>query len=178
MRYGQIYFNDVANGPGCRTALFVSGCTHHCKGCFNEITWDFNYGEKYTKEVEDEIISSLSPSYVKGLTILGGEPMEICNQNEVADLVVRVRETYPDKSIWLFSGYTFEELTDLSNKRCNGPKTAEILSNIDVLVDGEFMLDKKDFRLKFRGSSNQRIIDMKRTLSENNIVISDYGKEV
>lgn len=175
MNYSQIYINDVANGPGCRTALFVSGCTHHCKGCFNEITWDFNYGDKYTKETEDEIITSLSPSYVSGLTILGGEPMEICNQECVAALVERVKNTYPKKSIWLFSGYTFGELTDLSNKRCNGPKTAQILNNIDILVDGEFVLDKNDFRLRFRGSSNQRIIDVKATLRAGNIVLSEYN---
>ena len=133
MNYGQIYFSDIANGIGCRTALFVSGCTHHCKGCFNEATWDFNYGKEFTKEVEDSIVESLKPVYIKGLTILGGEPMEL-------------------------------SITDENNTRCHGEDTFKILEMIDVLVDGEFMLEKKDISLKFKGSSNQRIIDVKKSL--------------
>ncbi|ADL36358.1 anaerobic ribonucleoside triphosphate reductase activating protein NrdG3 (plasmid) [Butyrivibrio proteoclasticus B316] len=175
MNYGQIYHNDVANGPGCRTSLFVSGCTHHCKGCFNEMTWDFNYGEKYTAKTEESIIESLEPEYIAGLTILGGEPMELCNQEYIVKLIKRVKELYPKKTIWLYSGYTWEELTDTENKRCHGAHTMEILGMIDILVDGEFVLEKKDMRLKYRGSSNQRIIDVKKTVKENEITLSEYN---
>ncbi len=175
MRYGQIYFNDIANGVGCRTSLFVSGCTHHCEGCFNSATWDFNFGEDFTKENEDEIIESLKPQYINGLTILGGEPMEIVNQKGILPLLKRIKEELPDKTIWIYSGYTFEELTDSSNKRCHGEYTKEILGMIDVLVDGEFVLSKKDISLRFRGSSNQRVIDMKKTLAKGEIVLSEYG---
>lgn len=175
MNYGQIYYADVANGIGCRTALFVSGCTHHCKGCFNEMTWDFNYGQKYTKEVEDEIIESLKPSYIDGLTILGGEPMEIVNQKEIRPLLERIKKEVPRATIWIYSGYTLEELTDAENKRCHGDDTDAILSMTDILVDGEFELDKKDLMLRFRGSSNQRVIDMKETLKSGKTVLSKYN---
>ena len=175
MNYGQIYYADVANGIGCRTALFVSGCTHHCKGCFNEMTWDFNYGQKYTKEVEDEIIESLKPSYIDGLTILGGEPMEIVNQKEIRPLLERIKKEVPRATIWIYSGYTLEELIDASNKRCHGEDTDAILSMTDILVDGEFELDKKDLMLRFRGSSNQRVIDMKETLKSGKTVLSKYN---
>jgi anaerobic ribonucleoside-triphosphate reductase activating protein len=175
MNYGQIYYADVANGIGCRTALFVSGCTHHCKGCFNEMTWDFNYGQKYTKEVEDEIIESLKPSYIDGLTILGGEPMEIVNQKEIRPLLERIKKEVPRATIWIYSGYTLEELTDASNKRCHGEDTDAILSMTDILVDGEFELNKKDLMLRFRGSSNQRVIDMKETLKSGKTVLSKYN---
>lgn len=174
MNYCEIKYFDIANGPGVRTSLFVSGCTHHCKGCFNEMAWDFNSGKEYTTDVEGEIISSLSPSFIAGLTILGGEPMEVRNQSGVAGLVKRIKADLPEKSIWLFSGYTFEELLDISNSRCNGEFTMDILNNIDVLVDGKFVLELKDLSLKFRGSSNQRIIDMKRSLAENRVVLSKY----
>lgn len=167
MNYGQIYYNDVANGPGCRTSLFVSGCTHHCKGCFNQMTWDFNYGEKYTDQIKDKILESLKPSYIAGLTILGGEPMEPQNQPCVLDLIKSVKKQYPDKSIWIYSGYTYEELKDRNNRRCHTEHTDEILTTIDVLVDGEFHQDKKDMTLKFRGSANQRILDMKTSFTSN-----------
>jgi len=175
MKYGQIYFNDIANGIGCRTSLFVSGCTHHCEGCFNSSTWDFSFGDEFTKENEDEIIESLKPQYINGLTILGGEPMEIVNQKGILPLLKRIKDELPDKTIWIYSGYTFEELTDSSNKRCHGEHTKEILGMIDVLVDGEFVLSKKDISLRFRGSSNQRIIDLKKTLAKGEIVLSEYG---
>ena len=174
MNYCEIKYFDIANGPGIRTSLFVSGCTHHCKGCFNEMAWDFNSGLEYTTEVEGEIISSLSPSFIKGLTILGGEPMEVRNQKGIVGLVKRIKKEMPDKTIWLFSGYTFEELLESTNSRCHCEYTMEILENIDVLVDGKFVLELKDFSLKFRGSSNQRIIDMKRSLAENKVVLSEY----
>ena len=175
MNFAQLYFNDVANGIGCRTALFVSGCTHHCKGCFNEMTWDFNYGEPYTEETEEKILNSLEPTYVKGLTILGGEPMEICNQKAIRPLIERIRKQFPNKSIWIYSGYTFEELTDSSDKRCHGEDTDEILENIDILVDGEFVLEKRDISLRFRGSSNQRVIDVPKSLKEGEVILSEYG---
>ncbi len=175
MNYGQVYYNDVANGVGCRTAFFVSGCTHHCKGCFNEMTWDFNYGEPYTKEVEDDIVESLKPDHIAGLTILGGEPMEIVNQKEIRPLLERIKKEVPKATIWIYSGYLWEELTDPENKRCHGEDTDKILSMTDVLVDGEFMLDKKNLMLRFRGSENQRIIDVQKTLSTGEIVLSPYN---
>jgi anaerobic ribonucleoside-triphosphate reductase activating protein len=175
MNYGQIYYNDVANGVGCRTALFVSGCTHHCKGCFNEVTWDFNYGEPYTKEVENDIIESLKPSHIAGLTILGGEPMEIANQKEIRPLLERIRKEIPRATIWIYSGYLWEELTDETNRRCHGEDTDAILSKTDVLVDGEFMQDKKNLMLRFRGSENQRVIDVKSTLEKGEVVLSKYN---
>ena len=174
MNYCEIKYFDVANGPGVRTSLFVSGCTHHCKGCFNEMAWDFNSGKEYTTDVEGEIISSLSPSFIAGLTILGGEPMEVRNQSGVAGLIKRIKADLPEKSIWLFSGYTFNELLDVLNSRCHGEHTMDILNNIDVLVDGKFVLELKDLSLKFRGSSNQRIIDMKRSLKNERVVLSEY----
>ena len=175
MNYGQVYYNDVANGVGCRTALFVSGCTHHCKGCFNEMTWDFNYGVPYTKEVENEIIESLKPEYIAGLTILGGEPMEISNQKEIRPLLQRIKKEVPKATIWIYSGYVWEELTDKNNKRCHGEDTDAILSMTDVLVDGEFVLDKKNLMLRFRGSENQRVIDVQETLKKGEIVLSKYN---
>ena len=174
MNYCEIKYFDIANGPGIRTSLFVSGCTHHCKGCFNEVAWDFNAGLEYTIEVEGEIISSLSPSFITGLTLLGGEPMEVRNQEGIVGLVKKIKKEMPDKTIWLFSGYTFEELLDKDNKRCHGEHTMDILENVDVLVDGKFVLELKDLSLKFRGSSNQRIIDTKRSLGENKVVLSEY----
>ena len=175
MKYGQIYYNDVANGVGCRTAFFVSGCTHHCKGCFNEVTWDFNYGEDYTKEVEDEIVESLKPGYIDGLTILGGEPMEVVNQKEIRPLLERIKKEVPKATIWIYSGYTFEELTDPTNKRCHSEDTEAILGMLDVLVDGEFIQDQKNLMLRFRGSANQRVIDVPSTLKSGEIVLSKYN---
>ena len=163
MNYGAIYEVDCANGTGCRTSLFVSGCTHHCQGCFNEETWDFSYGKPYTQEVEDYVASTLLPSYVDGLSVLGGEPMELVNQEALLPLLRRVRQM--GKTIWIYSGYLFEELLDKDNRRCHGPHTEEILSLIDVLVDGEFVQEKKNISLRFRGSENQRILDMPASLS-------------
>ncbi len=177
MNYAKIYYNDVANGIGCRTALFVSGCTHHCKECFNEVTWDFNYGDPYTEETESAILESIAPSYVNGLTILGGEPMEVRNQEAIWPLIEKIRKEMPDKTIWIYSGYTLEELRDSSNKRCHGEFTDMILENIDILVDGEFVLEKKDITLRFRGSSNQRVIDMKKTMRTGDIILSEYGNK-
>lgn len=175
MNYGQIYFTDTANGIGCRTAVFVSGCTHHCKGCFNEMTWDFDYGVPYTKETEDTIIESLKPSYIAGLTLLGGEPMEPANQRALLPLIKRVKNEVAHASIWIYSGYLWEELMDAGNRRCHTECTDEILSCTDILVDGEFVLEKKNIMLHFRGSENQRIIDVKRSLAEDRVVLSEYN---
>ena len=139
------------------------------------MTWDFNYGEPYTKDVENEIVESLKPDYINGLTILGGEPMEVVNQKEVRPLLERIKKEVPKATIWIYSGYTWEELTDPNNKRCHGEDTEAILSMLDVLVDGEFILDKKDLMLRFRGSSNQRVIDVQETLKSGNIVLSKYN---
>ena len=170
MNYATLKKRDVANGVGVRVSLFVSGCTHHCKGCFNEETWDFNFGEVFDKTVEDRIISFLAPDYIRGLTVLGGEPMEKVNQRALLPFIKRVRETYPDKDIWFYSGYVFDtELTGEGRAVCE--VTEELLSYIDVLVDGEFIEEQKNLRLRFRGSENQRIIDVRASLSSGKTVL-------
>ena len=168
MNYGEIKNYDIANGEGVRVSLFVSGCTHRCKGCFNSDTWDFDYGKPYTKETEEEIIDMLRPYYINGLSLLGGEPMEPENQRVLTGLLRRIRAEMPAKDIWCYSGYTFEELTEDSRARCEC--TDEMLSYIDVLVDGQFIEEKKNISLAFRGSENQRIIDLPQTLSSGEIV--------
>ena len=168
MNYGVIKKNDIANGTGVRVSLFVSGCTHHCKGCFNPETWNFNYGRLYTHETEKEILEALSESYINGLTLLGGEPMEPDNQRVLVELVKKVKHLYPEKDIWCYTGYDYElELLQMSRAFCEC--TRELLSHIDVLVDGEFMEEKKDISLQFRGSSNQRIIDVRGSLSSGEV---------
>ena len=169
MNYGEIKKTDIANGIGVRVSLFVSGCLHRCPDCFNSMTWDFNYGNKYTKDTEDEIISLLSRPYIRGLTLIGGEPMEVQNQRTLAELVRRVKKELPEKDIWCYSGFTFEELTGESRARCD--VTDDLLSMIDVLVDGRFDKEKKNISLRFRGSENQRIIDLKQTLKTGNITL-------
>lgn len=170
MNYGEIKKCDIANGIGVRVSLFVSGCTHHCKGCFNEDTWDFGYGKPFTKETEDEIIEYLKPSYISGLTLLGGEPFEKQNQRVLVPFLKRVRETYPEKNIWCYTGYLLdEELLKESRARCE--VTDEMLSMIDILVDGEFVEELKDITLKFKGSENQRVIDLRETLENGEIKI-------
>lgn len=159
MNYGTIKECDIADGPGVRVSLFVSGCRHHCKGCFNADTWDFNYGMPYTKETEDEIIRLLAPDYIQGLTLLGGEPFEPENQRELVKLLKRVRETYPDKDIWSYSGYIYD-VDMVEGGRAYTEVTKEMLSYLDVLVDGPFVQELKDITLKFRGSKNQRIIKL------------------
>ncbi|MBQ9156474.1 MAG: anaerobic ribonucleoside-triphosphate reductase activating protein [Eubacterium sp.] len=170
MYYGNIKKSDIANGTGVRVTLFVSGCTHHCKGCFNEETWDFNYGQPFTRETEDMIISYLKPDYVTGLTVLGGEPMEYVNQQALLPFLKRVKETYPDKSIWVYTGYLFEEDV-LGRMAAKWTFTREILELIDVLVDGPFVEEEKDISLVFRGSANQRIIDVAASLKEGRTVL-------
>ena len=171
MNYGAIKKCDIANGVGVRTVLFVSGCTHHCKGCFQPETWNFDYGERYTKETEDEIIESLRPDYVDGITLLGGEPFEPENQRELVKLLRRIKKELPQKTVWSFSGYTYKELTGDSRAVCE--VTNEMLSMLDVLVDGEFVEAKRNISLRFRGSENQRLIDMNKTRKEGKIVLWD-----
>jgi len=163
MYYGNIKKNDIANGEGVRTSLFVSGCRLHCKNCFNKVTWDFEYGSRFTKDTEDEILESLKPNYIKGLTVLGGEPMEEENQEALLPFFKRVKAVYPNKDIWVYTGYRLE-VDLLEGGRKHTAYTNELLHSIDVLVDGPFMEDKKDISLKFRGSSNQRILQMKEQL--------------
>lgn len=170
MNYGEIKKYDIANGEGVRVSLFVSGCTHHCKNCFNFETWDFNYGKPFTKETEDEIIDSLSHDYIDGLTLIGGEPFEPQNQRALLPFVKKVKEKYPNKTVWCYSGYLFDkELLGESRARCEC--TDEMLGLIDVLVDGEFKQDLYDISLSFRGSSNQRIIDVPKSLKTGKIVL-------
>ena len=170
MNYATIKNCDIANGPGVRVSLFVSGCTHRCKGCFNEVAWDFNYGQPFTQDTVDDILKMLSPDYVKGITLLGGEPFEPENQPAILDLLRKIKSQYPDKSVWAFSGYLFDK--DILSGRL-GPWeiTKEFLSYVDVLVDGPFVESKKDLSLRFRGSSNQRIIDVPASLSKDEVVL-------
>lgn len=161
MYYGNIKECDIADGPGVRVSLFVSGCRHHCKGCFNSETWDFQYGQPYTKETEEEIIRLLAPAYIQGFTLLGGEPFEPENQKELAGLLKKIRNTYPNKDIWCYTGYLYD--VDLpEGGKVHTEVTDEMLSYIDVLVDGEFVEALKDVTLVFRGSSNQRIIELRK----------------
>ena len=168
MNYAEIKNFDIANGLGIRVSLFVSGCTHHCKNCFNSIAWDFNYGKEFTKEVEDSIIRMLNNPNVSGLTLLGGEPMEKSNQEGLINFLRRVKKELPDKNIWCYTGYLLE---DLLTGRAHTSVTDEILSYIDVLVDGKFVEELKSLMLKFRGSSNQRLIDLPKTLKTGEIVL-------
>ena len=170
MNYATIKNCDIANGPGVRVSLFVSGCRHHCKGCFNEVAWDFNYGEPFTQETIDHILKLLAPQHVKGLTILGGEPFEPENQPAILELLRQVKAAYPEKSIWAFSGYLFDKQI-LAKKLGPWEITGEYLSYLDVLVDGPFVLEKKDLSLRFRGSSNQRLIDVKRSLENHSVIL-------
>ena len=171
MNFATIKKRDIADGPGVRVSLFVSGCTHHCEGCFNEIAWDFDYGAPFTKAVEDELLEALAPDYIQGLTLLGGEPFEPENQRALLPFLKRVREVYPQKNIWCYSGYTLDQLQGESRARCE--VTDEMLAQLDVLVDGRFVLAKKNIRLRFRGSENQRLIDMNKTREAGEIVLWD-----
>ena len=165
MNYATIKKTDVANGPGVRVSLFVSGCTHHRKGCFNSEAWDFHYGQAYTEETEQEILQALAPDYIRGLSLLGGEPMEPENRGAVLSLVKKVRERYPQKTIWCYTGYHFDR--DLLRWMEEGdPVITELLPLLDVIVDGEFIEERKNLRLAFRGSENQRILDVQLSLRE------------
>lgn len=169
MNYATIKKTDVANGPGIRVSLFVSGCTHACKGCFNSEAWDFHYGQPFTAAAEDEILKALEPDYIKGFSVLGGEPMEPENRGTVLGLLRKVREAYPGKSIWCYTGYDYEK--DLLRWIAEGrEEVGELLSLIDVLVDGEFVEERKNLRLAFRGSENQRLIDVRATEKAGHVV--------
>ena len=169
MNYATIKNCDIANGPGVRVSLFVSGCTHRCPGCFNEIAWDFEYGEPFTQETIDQILAMLRPSYIRGLTLLGGEPFEPQNQGAIVELLRQVKKEMPEKSIWAFSGYLFDK--DILSGRLGD--TSEYLSYLDVLVDGPFVMAKKNLSLRFRGSENQRLIDVPKSLEAGEIILWD-----
>lgn len=178
MNVAEIKYRDIANGLGVRVSLFVSGCRHACKGCFNEIAWDFDFGKPYDEETENAILRELAPDYVEGLTLLGGEPFEPENRPELLGLLRRVRRELPGKSVWIYSGFTFEELTGKVPSRGGGEDTSEILSLTDVLVDGRFVFALKDITLRFRGSSNQRIIDVPRSLESGEVVLWDSSSHM
>lgn len=170
MNYGNIKYYDIANGQGVRTTLFVSGCTNHCFDCFQPETWDFNYGKPFTDKVENQIIESLKPSYIKGFTCLGGEPFEFENQRRLVSLFKHIKEVYPNKTIWCFTGFILDQdLLDGGRRHCE--VTDEMLSYIDVLVDGPFQKDKYNIQLAFRGSENQRIIDLKASLEKQEVIL-------
>ncbi len=169
MNYASIKTADIANGIGVRVSLFVSGCTHMCKNCFNEEAWDFNYGSFFDKKAEEEVLTLLKPNHIDGLSLLGGEPLDPRNQIGLIPLLRKFKELYPNKTLWCYSGYTYEHLTEVMAKEL--PYTEEILSYIDVLVDGKYVDELKDITLRFRGSANQRLIDVKQTRQSGNIVI-------
>lgn len=171
MNYGEIKKTDIANGIGVRVSLFVSGCTHHCQGCFNRETWDFAYGRPFTQETEDAILAMLAPDYINGLTLLGGEPMEPDNQRALLPFLERVRQTYPKKNIWCYSGYLLDKDLLPSGGRAHTECTGAMLRLIDILVDGPFIEAQKNISLAFRGSENQRIIDVPQTLATGEIVL-------
>ena len=167
MNYANIKTHDIANGPGVRVSLFVSGCTHRCKDCFNQEAWDFAYGEPFDQQVIDRILELLKPSYIRGITYLGGEPLDPRNQSGLLDLTRQIKANYPEKSIWCFTGYVWEHLPQVPGV------TDELLSACDVLVDGPFIAEKKNLSLRFRGSENQRLIDVPKSLKANQVVLWD-----
>ena len=170
MNYASIKNCDIANGPGVRVSLFVSGCTHHCKGCFNAVAWDFDYGQPFTQDTINSILDMLKPAHIRGLTLLGGEPFEPQNQGAILELLRQVKAKYPQKSIWAFSGYLFDK-DILSGRLGEWAVTREYLSYLDVLVDGPFIEAKKNLSLRFRGSENQRLIDVPASLAANDVVL-------
>lgn len=172
MNYATIKWYDVSNGPGVRVSLYVSGCRNHCKNCFNPETWDFNYGEPFTEDIENKIIEGLKPDYIKGFTLLGGDPFEPENQKVLAPFLEKLRKVYPEKSFWAFTGYDYEKDL-LTGKLGDGDTVMRMLGCLDVLVDGRFVEDLKDLNLKFRGSANQRIILLKPSLKEKKVVLWD-----
>ncbi len=172
MNYATIKWCDIANGEGVRISLFVSGCTHRCKNCFNEVAWDFSYGEKFDEEVAEKILKELSSSYISGLSLLGGEPLEPQNQAALLPFIQEVKRRCPEKTIWCYTGFVLDEKTGvLKEKQKNTANTAPLIALFDVLVDGAFVEELKDIRLKFRGSSNQRVIDVKKTIQRKECVL-------
>lgn len=173
MNYAELKKYDIANGPGVRVSLFVSGCLHHCEDCFNEIAWDFSYGKEFTSEVQEDILSYVAFPRVRGLTLLGGEPFEVKNQRGLLPFMRKFRERFPNKDVWCYSGFTYEELTGKVESRAFCDATEELLSYIDVLVDGRFEKEKRNIMLRFRGSENQRLIDLNATRASGSIVLWD-----
>lgn len=171
MNYCNIKPRDIADGVGVRVTLFVSGCRNHCPNCFQPETWDFGYGKPFTSETENHLLEQLAPDFVAGLTLLGGEPFEQENQRGLLPFLKRVRRELPAKTIWAYSGFTWEELTGATPARCRCECTDEMLSQLDVLVDGRFVEELKDIRLRFRGSSNQRVIDVPQTLKNGQLIL-------
>ena len=172
MHYATIKWTDIANGEGVRISLFVSGCTHRCKNCFNEIAWDFSYGNPFDEKVQEQILKELGSSFIAGLSLLGGEPLEPQNQRALYPFVKAVREKYPQKSIWCYTGFVFDEKTgELKESAKNTEVTKPLIAMFDVLVDGPFIEEQKNIRLKFRGSENQRIIDVAKTLEKGACVL-------
>jgi anaerobic ribonucleoside-triphosphate reductase activating protein len=175
MYYSEIKNCDIANGPGVRVTIFVSGCTHHCEGCFNEMTWDFHYGKPFTEDAVTEILEYLKPDYITGLTLLGGEPLEYENWKGLLPLVQAVKERYPQKTIWCYTGYLFDR--DLLERFCKQWEDMQnFLACLDVIVDGEFILEQKDISLQFKGSKNQRIILVQESLQSGDIVLWHNGE--
>ena len=172
MNYATIKWTDIANGEGVRISLFVSGCTHRCRNCFNEVAWDFTYGDLFDETVENKIIQELASDYIAGISLLGGEPLEPQNQKALYPFVKKVKKAYPDKTIWCYTGFVFDEKSGLLKEtHKNTEWTKELISTFDVLVDGAYIEELKDIRLKFRGSSNQRVIDVKKSLSKGECVL-------
>lgn len=176
MHYGQIMLVDSANGEGIRLSLFVSGCTNCCKGCFQPQTWDFLFGQEFNEKTENFILKELEKDYYSGLTLLGGEPFEIENQRGIIGLIRKFKEKFPNKTIWCYTGFTYDEDLLPGGKRyCE--VTDELLDAIDTLVDGRFILEKRNISLKFKGSENQRIIDMKQTRKSDHVVLSPLNSK-
>ena len=172
MNYATIKWTDIANGEGVRVSLFVSGCTHRCKNCFNEVAWDFHYGQPFDAEIEEKILQELGSSFIAGLSLLGGEPLEPQNQEALLPFIKKVKARYPQKTVWCYTGFVLDEKTGtLKESKKNTPYTKELISLFDVLVDGAYIEELKDIRLKFRGSSNQRVIDLQKTLVKGECVL-------
>ncbi|MBQ7879609.1 MAG: anaerobic ribonucleoside-triphosphate reductase activating protein [Clostridia bacterium] len=172
MNYATIKWTDIANGEGVRISLFVSGCTHRCKNCFNQVAWAFDYGQPFDESVSNKILDELGSSFIAGLSLLGGEPLEPQNQAALLPFVREVKKRYPHKSVWCYTGFTFDEKSgQLAEDHKNTPFTKELIACFDVLVDGAFIEELKDIRLKFRGSSNQRVIDVQKTLEKGECVL-------
>ena len=172
MNYATIKWTDIANGEGVRISLFVSGCTHHCKNCFNQVAWDFDYGQEFDEEIQEKILSALNSSFISGISLLGGEPLEPQNQKALYPFIQNVKKKYPQKSIWCYTGFLFDENTgELKETGKNTDLTKDLIKLFDVLVDGPFVEEKKNIRLKFRGSENQRVIDVQKSLNQNSIVL-------